>query len=190
MLNPRGGPAPGGAPKRGGLGCQRGRQAEIDDRERYRQGAALSCCVTSRSLCGGGPVRAGAAFGRRAASGWNRKEGQLRSGLCGPRGPARPARLRGFRCAGSRPKTRGSFGQSESGSASLSRALDSELEALHGCTQISDATDLNQAPAANFSSAGGSTLGVVPKRCCLSRAHLIMGPSALEVCGCNYVAAE
>jgi hypothetical protein len=46
--------------------------------------------------------------------------------------------------------------------ASLSRALDSELEALHGCTQISDATDLTQAPAANFSSAGGSTLGVVP----------------------------
>ncbi len=40
---------------------------------------------------------------------------------------------RGFRFAGSRPKTRGSFGQSESGSASLStsRALDSELEALH-----------------------------------------------------------
>ena len=74
--------------------------------------------------------------------------------------------------------------------ASLSRALDSELEALHGCTQISDATDLNQAPAANFSSAGGSTLGMAPKRCCLSRAHLIMGPSALEVCGCNYVAAE
>ena len=45
MLNP--GAAPGGA-LRGGLGCQRGRQAEIDDRERYRQGAALSCCVTSR----------------------------------------------------------------------------------------------------------------------------------------------
>ena len=46
--------------------------------------------------------------------------------------------------------------------ASLSRALGSELEALHGCTQISDATDLSQAPAANFSNAGGSTLGVVP----------------------------
>ena len=35
-----------------------------------------------------------------------------------------------------RLQTRGPFGQSESGSASLStsRALDSELEALHGCT--------------------------------------------------------
>ena len=66
------------SPPRGGLGCQRGRQAGIDDRERYQQGAALSCCVTSLSLCGGGPVRAGAAFGRRAA--WNQKEGQLRSG--------------------------------------------------------------------------------------------------------------
>ena len=49
----------------------------------------------------------------------------------GPRGPALPARLRGFRFAGSRSKTRGSFGQSESGSASFSRALDSELQAHH-----------------------------------------------------------
>ena len=46
LLNPRGGPAPGGA-LRGGLGCERGRQAEIDDRGRCRQGAALSCCVRS-----------------------------------------------------------------------------------------------------------------------------------------------
>ena len=72
------------------------------------------------------------ALGRRAA--WNQTEGKLRSGLCGPRGPVRPARLRGFRFAGSRPKTRGSLRQSEAGSASVSRALDSELEALHGRT--------------------------------------------------------
>ena len=125
---PRGGEAPRGAP-RGGLGCQQGRQPEIDDHQ--RPGAALSCCVSSLRLCWGGPVRAGpgAAFGRRAAC--KQKEGKLRTGLCGPRGPIRPARLRGFRFAGSRPKTRGSFGQSESDSALLSTAMDSELEALH-----------------------------------------------------------
>ena len=55
--------------------------------------------------------------------------------------------------------------------------------------QISDATDLSQALAANSSSAGGSIVGVVPKTL-LPRAHVIMGPSALEVCGCDYVAAE
>ena len=70
-----------------------------------------------------------AALGRLAAG--NQTEGKLRSGLCGPRGPVRPAGLRGFRFAGSRPKTRGSLRQSETGSASVSRALDSEL---HGCT--------------------------------------------------------
>lgn len=61
---PRGGEAPRGAP-RGGLGCQQGRQPEIDDHQ--RPGAALSCCVSSLRLCWGGPVRAGpgAAFGRR-----------------------------------------------------------------------------------------------------------------------------
>jgi hypothetical protein len=110
-----GGSAPGGA-LRGGRGCRRVRQAEIDDRERHRRGAALSCRVTRLSLWGGGAVRAGAAFasGRRrpGAGAWNRTRE-----CCGP---ARPARLRGFRCAGSRPKTRGPFGQSESGSASLS----------------------------------------------------------------------
>ncbi len=37
----RGGQAPRGA-LRGGLGCQQGRQAEIDDRQHYRQRAALS----------------------------------------------------------------------------------------------------------------------------------------------------
>jgi hypothetical protein len=99
-------------------------------------GRALGCFVTSPILSGGGLVRAGAALGRPAA--WNQTEleGKLRSGLCGPRGPARPAQLRSFRCAGSRPKTRRSLRQSEtaSGSASVSRALDSELEAPHGCT--------------------------------------------------------
>ena len=46
-----GGSAPGGA-LRGGRGCRRVRQAEIDDRERHRRGAALSCRVT-RPACGG-----------------------------------------------------------------------------------------------------------------------------------------
>jgi hypothetical protein len=113
---PRGGEAPRGA-LRGGLGGQQGRQTEIDDHQR----AALSCCGTGLPLCWGGPVRAAL----------KQKEGKLRTGLCGPRGPVRPARLRGFRFAGSRPKTRGSLRQSETGSASVSRALDSEL---HGCT--------------------------------------------------------
>ena len=35
-------------------------------------GRALGCCVTSLILGGGGPVRAGAALGRRAA--WNQTE--------------------------------------------------------------------------------------------------------------------
>ena len=50
-----------GGALRGGLGCERGRQAEIDDRERYRRGAALSCCGTRLSLRGGrgGPCRRG-----------------------------------------------------------------------------------------------------------------------------------
>ena len=71
-----GGSAPGGA-LRGGRGCRRVRQAEIDDRERHRRGAALSCRVTRLSLWGGGAVRAGAAFasGRRRAA-WNRNEGK------------------------------------------------------------------------------------------------------------------
>ncbi len=116
---PRGGEAPRGA-LRGGLGGQQGRQTEIDDHQR----AALSCCGTGLPLCWGGPVRAAL----------KQKEGKLRTGLCGPRGPVRPARLRGFRFAGTRPKTRGSFGQSESDSPLLSTAMDSELEALHGCT--------------------------------------------------------
>ena len=130
---PRGGEAPRGAP-RGGLGCQQGRQTEIDDHQRaaaLTRSCGVTSGVTSLRLCWGGPVRAGpgAAFGRRAAC--KQKEGKLRTGLCGPRGPIRPARLRGFRFAGSRPKTRGSFGQSESDSALLSTAMDSELEALH-----------------------------------------------------------
>jgi hypothetical protein len=66
-----GGPAPGGALKgRPGPGCERGRQAEIDHRERYRRGKALR-------LCGGGPVRAGAAFASARGAARNRKEGKL-----------------------------------------------------------------------------------------------------------------
>ena len=130
---PRGGEAPRGA-LRGGLGGQQGRQTEIDDHQRaaaLTRSCGVTSGVTSLRLCWGGPVRAGpgAAFGRRAAC--KQKEGKLRIGFCGPRGPVRPARLRGFRFAGSRPKTRGSFGQSESDSALLSTAMDSELEALH-----------------------------------------------------------
>ena len=123
---PRGGEAPRGAP-RGGLGCQQGRQTEIDDHQRaaaLTRSCGVTSGVTSLRLCWGGPVRAAL----------KQKEGKLRTGLCGPRGPVRPARLRGFRFAGSRPKTRGSLRQSETGSASVSRALDSELEALHGRT--------------------------------------------------------
>ncbi len=63
---------------RGGLGCRRGRQKEIDDIVSVT-GRALGCFVTSPILGGGGPVRAGAALGRRAA--WNQTEGKLRSGL-------------------------------------------------------------------------------------------------------------
>ena len=159
-----GGPAPGGA-LRGGRGCRRVRQAEIDDRERHRRGAALSCCGTRLSLRGGrgGPCRRGICqwppAGRLESNPRVDLQGRLGCGALGVR-------------ALGRFQTRGSFGQSESGSASLStsRALDSELKALHGCTWIPDATDLNRAPAvldSNFSSAGGSTVGVVPKRCCL-----------------------
>jgi hypothetical protein len=74
-----GGPAPGGAlkgrPGPGGPGCERGRQAEIDDRERYRRGKALR-------LFGGGPVRAGAAFASARGAAWNRKEGKLPQPEC------------------------------------------------------------------------------------------------------------
>ena len=70
-------------------------------------------------LRGGGPIRTAAAFGRRRLAAGPRRqasnhaEGKRRSGLCGPRGPARPAGQRGFRFAGSRPKTSGPFEQSE-----------------------------------------------------------------------------
>ena len=170
LLRPRsapaglaGGPAPGGA-LRGDLGCERGRQAEIDDRERYRRGAALSellfhppqpvegagRSVPARHL----PVAAGGPPGIEPVSAVG-LQGRLGCGALGL-------------CAGSRPKTRGSFGQSESGSASLSigpwtRSSKRSMD-VH---RSQGATDLNRAPAASFSSAGGSTVGVVPKRCCL-----------------------
>ena len=138
MPNPRGGPASGQGPK-----GQPGLPARADRRRspivsNVGKGRPPCCCVTSLSLCGGGPVRAGAAFCRQAA--WNRK-GKLRTGpgLCRHRArrPVRPARLRGFRFAGSRPKTRGSFGQSESGSTSLSTALNSERSMdVHGSQML------------------------------------------------------
>ena len=109
-----------------GLGCQRGRRAVIDDHQHRRQGAALSCCVgAGRSA----PARhlAGAEWPPgRLESRRRNVTGKLRSDLCGRRELTRPAQLRGFGFPGSLPKTRGSFGQSESGSASLSTALDSE----------------------------------------------------------------
>ncbi len=86
------------------------------------EGQALSCCVTRRSLCGGGPVRAGdlpVAAGRADPVDL---QGRLGCGALGVR-------------ALGRFQTRGPFGQSESGSASLGRASDSELEAPHMLTQ-------------------------------------------------------
>ena len=116
-----------------------------------------------------------AAFGRRrraAGPHWRASdpnEGKLRSGLGGPRGPARPARPRGFRFAGSRPRTRGPVGQSE-------------LETLRGdrrCDRFEPSTGGKLWQCRRIYSEGGSHL----KRCCRSRARLIRVAAGLAPAG-------
>ena len=97
-----------------------------------------------------GAVRAGAAFGRRAASGslagWNQKKGNC-APVC-----ADPVDLQGR------------LGRGALGSLALGREQEgpSDSPSSKRSVEIADATDSNQALAESFGSAGGSTVRAVP----------------------------